>query len=285
MLNKRKHKLGVNTAKRTWPDRAVPLTVVVALVAACTQQVEGAKPIDYKAQAQALIQGVPGKRVCKNDHDCGPSLQYTPLDEHGACVLGTCFGLLTADNRAARQVVLQRLRSTDDHVRIAATPLLLAALERTLSGPQLTLAAIEGLGAVLQASGGIGKDCAAPCVALRAQMTSSDPRLAAAARIALGHAGDSIAMPGLMEDLHLGTELLRCEAASALAVWIADDAVRAALIAQLSDASPVVVEAVVNVLIAQMTRPDVRVALDEVWRVRFPHLGYAVQSAGFRVKP
>lgn len=199
-------------------------------------------------------------------------------------MLGTCFGLLTADNRAARQVVLERLRLADDQVRKAATPMLLAAMERTLGGPQLTMAAIEGLRAVLQASGGIGKDCTAPCIALRAQMTSSDPRLAAAARIALGHAGDSIAMPGLLEDLHLGTELLRCEAASALAVWIADDAVRAALIAQLSDASPVVVEGVVHVLVPQMARPDVKTALEDVWRLRFPHLGYAVQAAGYKVK-
>ncbi len=226
---------------------------------------------DIHAEAVALTEGLPPRHACRTDRDCRVG------QAEAACVLGSCFGLLSADSRPTRQVLAERLQSADNAVRAAAAPLLLHAMA-TMESPAVHQGAIAGLGALLLAQPEAPGQCGAVCLALRAESASLDEHQAAAARIALGLAGDDTATAALREDLTTGTELLRAEAARALAPALlrpAHEATAAALTAALRDPSPLVAEAAVHALAAARKEPAVREGLTEL-QTRQPHLAYAI---------
>ena len=195
--------------------------------------------------------------------------------------MGSCFGLVTTDSRAARRVLADRLGQADPDVQAAAESVLLAEILAP-PGPG-RLGVVEGMGAILAARGtGLKPDTCARepmCTALRAEATSPDERLATAARLALGRAGDASVRPALVEDTRLGTEQLRLEATLALGHHLAgSDAagVVAALLARLDDDSAQVQEAAVRALAPLAARPDVAAALAGLRQGRSAHLRYTV---------
>jgi len=233
--------------------------------------------VDPVRAAAAITQGIGPSKVCRNDRDCGPGAG-------GACVLGTCFGLLTTDNPASRRTLAEKLRQADPQIQAAAQATLLAALARPGTPQGARLGAIDGLGAVLRAAQerAGAQDCAAACTALRAEAAAPDARIAVAARLALAHLGDATVRADVLADLRLGTELLRAQAAYALADGVRgrdDPVLLAALIERLRDASPVVQEAALRALAPWANRPDVRAALQALRAGTGAHLGYAIDRA------
>lgn len=262
--------------------RQVRAALLVACVAWCAPACRTAAPPPPARHpvrdAAALVDGYGPVRVCRNDHDCGQG------SVTGVCVLGTCFGLLTTDNPAARHTLAERLRRADADVRAAAEVSLLGALGRTAATQGVRLGAIDGLGAVLQAEHkpGGAPPCGASCLALRAEAASADPRRAVAARLALVRGGDASARAAVLDDLRLGTELLRAQAAYALAdgaVGRQDPEVLAALLERMRDTSPVVQEAALRALAPWAKRADVRAAMLALREGAGAHLGYAIDEA------
>ena len=262
--------------------RQVGAALLVACLAWCAPACRSAAPPvparHAVRDAAALVDGYGPVRVCRGDHDCGQG------GVTGSCVLGTCFGLLTTDNPAARHTLAERLRRADADVRAAAEVSLLAALGRAAATQGVRLGAVDGLGAVLQADHkpGVAAACGAACLALRAEAASTDPRLAVAARLALVRGGDATARAAVLDDLRMGTELLRAQAAYALADGAAgrqDPEVVAALLERMRDTSPVVQEAALRGLVPWAGRADVRAAMLELRAGAGAHLGYAIDGA------
>ncbi len=244
------------------------------LCAGCKPSAAPAPVVDPVRAAAAITQGIGPAKLCRNDHDCGPGAG-------GSCVLGTCFGLLTTDNPAARHTLAERLRQADPKIQAAAEATLLTALGRPGAPQGARLGSIDGLGAILQARG-VAHDCAAACLALRAEAASPDARIAVAARLALAQVGDASVRATVLDDLRLGTELLRAQAAYALASGARgreDADVQAALVASLRDPSPVVQEAALRALTPWAQRPPVREALLALKAGAGAHLGYAIDEA------
>jgi len=245
----------------------------VLTLSACHATPKAAVVHHPKREAQALVEGLGGDGSCRDDRDC----RFERAE--GACVLGTCFGLLTADNSAVRHLLADRLQHSAPAIRAAAKKRLLSVLSQGDAGPDVRLAAVEGLGAVLAGEGKSAKfSCDDVCLALRSAMAATDPPLSAAARLALGRAGDPTVIDALLEDLDQGTELLRSEAARALGrelAWRVDPRVVSALVQHLSDASPVVVLSALHALTPVAHQPAVRQALTAL-RARSPHLGYDI---------
>jgi hypothetical protein len=227
---------------------------------------------DVTAEARVLVEGAGALRTCRNDHDCavGPS--------QAACVLGACFGILSADSRTARQLVVSRLQAADLGVRKAAWPLLRKALDGADTSP-LKVAAVDGAGALLEAEPDPAGQCGPICEALRRQAAATDEHVAAAARLALGRAGDPTVVAALAMDLMRGTELQRTEAVRALvpAVKRGDAAAIQVVQARLQDPSPIVAEAALRALTPVIGRAELQPDLATL-RYRAPHLAYAIDA-------
>lgn len=248
--------------------------VLLGLVLGACQQAPAAEVRDYALEATALVQGLTATS-CRNDRDCAVG------HASGACVLGTCFGLLTSDQRSARRVLADRLAHADPQVRVAAEKLLLGAISPPPVSLRERLGAIEGLGALLEVDAAKPFVCGKVCMALRSETAASDERVAAAARRVLGRGGDPTVVADLIADLELGTQLLRAEAATALTPFVGrgdDSAVVQALIARLHDPSAVVQEAALRTLLPRAADPQVRRALAGLQQ-HGSGLSYAVDQA------
>ena len=108
----------------------------VLLVAACqTRPPTAAAPRDARAEARTLLEGAGPQVNCHADVDC------TVGHVRAACVLGACFGALSAEERPVRLTMLERLRKADAAVRVEAWPQLRPLL--TAASPNLQLAAVR----------------------------------------------------------------------------------------------------------------------------------------------
>ena len=221
---------------------------------------------DYALEADTIVHGLGPGRTCRNDRDCQEG------QTRAVCTLGTCFGLLTTDERVTRALLVERLAQADKPVQLAAMKPLLAVLASDITTTGQKLAAVDGLAVVHGAA--TREDVLA---ALRLAAADANEALAADARLALGRLGDVAVRPALREDLTRGTELLRAEAAAALQGAVADPAVKAALVAALGDASPVVQLAALRALTAVAREPAVTAQLTEL-AARTPAFRYEVEQ-------
>ncbi len=243
-------------------------------LAGCQPKAPPPVAVDAPAAVHALLDGLGPSRTCQADRDCSSGGQQ------GACVLSTCFGILTTDSRAARRGLVARLAAAPEPVRAAALLRLETALHGLSSGPAVRLAAVEALGA-LGRSQPTGKPCAKPCELLKLQSDDQAPTVAAAVRVELGSLGDASVQPGLLEDLTAGTELLRAESCRGLAGYAGTaqaGAAREALLAALLDRSPVVHAAAFVALRPWAKEPAVQLALRQLVQTKAPHLAYALDK-------
>lgn len=244
------------------------------LIAGCQQTAAEAPPQDAAAAVHALLEGLGPSRPCQSDRDCGGGGQL------GACVLSTCFGILTTDSRPARRGLVARLAAAPEPVRSAAVLRLEAALHGLSSGPAVRLAAVEAIGAVARVRP-MGQVCGKPCELLKLQGDDQAPIVAAAVRVELGSLGEASVLPGLLQDVTGGTELLRTESCRGLAGYAGTAeaaAARDALLVALQDRSPVVHAAAFMALRPWAKEPAVRVALRQLVQGRAPHLAYALDK-------
>ena len=211
------------------PRRHRMLLLLPALLAGCAQGPIPAAHRDFALEADTLLHGLGPGKTCRNDRDCQEG------QARAVCTLGTCFGLLTTDERVTRALLVERLGLAERQVQTAAIKPLLAVLGNDMATTGQRIAAIDGLAAVQGKSGN-----AEVLDALRLLAAAKEESLAVTARLALGRLSDPAVRPELLEDLTRGTELLRAEAARALAPAVQDATVRAALMAALADGSPVV---------------------------------------------
>ena len=202
---------------------------LLALLTACAQPPPPVAPRDFTLEADALLRGMGPSWTCRNDRDCQQG------EARAVCTLGTCFGLLTTDERVTRALLVERLGAADVKVQVAATRTLLDMLGNENATNGQKIAAIDGLAAVLAKTPNDEVQ-----TLLRLFAADKDETLAVTARLALGRLGDPSVRAGLLEDLTRGTELLRAEAARALQPALADVQVKQALAAALQDPSPVV---------------------------------------------
>ncbi len=232
---------------------------------------------DVAAEARALVHGLGSARSCLGDQHC------TFAATRGVCALGTCLGLLSADQRPQRRVVLERIAAADPELAAAlGESLRRAAAQPSLSAPS-QLAVVEGLGALWQRSGCRDADLAA---AVRAAMAGRGDAVAVTGRLQLGRCGDPAVLPDLLEDAVTGSELLRAESCGALAGYAggADQGrARATLLERLADASPVVQRAAVVALRRWPTALPAAALAD--LRARAPHLAYLVAVGDAATKP
>ena len=227
---------------------------------------------DVRAEAHALLQGLGPARACVADADCAVG------QTGGACALGTCFGLLTTDQRPIRRVIAERIGQVDP-VLSAQLQTQLLALGSHDTAVGMRLAVVEGLGALLA-----NRKCAEPglLAGLVAAIADPTPSVAAAARVMLGHCGDETALPGLLEDSREGAELLRLESTAALRGYLARPGAataKEALLARLLDSSPAVQRAAVTALLAYRADAEVPRALRQLVAGRAPHLRYFVERS------
>ncbi len=205
------------------------------LVAGCAQPPPPVAKRDYPLEADALLHGLGPGKTCRNDHDCQEGAV------RAVCTLGTCFGLLTSDERVTRALLVERVAQADPPVQAEVVKPLLAALASDTTTNGQKLGAIDGLSAVKKAPDEV-------LVTLRLFAANTDEVLASAARLALGRMGDETVRLALLEDLTRGTELLRAEAARALQPAAQDASVKKALVTALGDGSAVVQLAAVRAL-------------------------------------
>lgn len=188
------------------------------------------------------------------------------------CVLGTCTGLLSTDQRPERAIVLERLEAAPAAVRAAAEPALLTALDNPAAAPWQRLAAAEGLAAILTADGGSCGRRAANCAKLERLAADDDGRVATAALLGMVRAKawlNGPEQPVVHERLtrlrDAGTELVRAELLRALDPWLrqaeADAFALQLALPLLTDASPVVQQLAVRALAPAASRPEVAKAL------------------------
>ncbi len=241
------------------------------LLASCATKGAAAPARDLDREVMALLQGLGPTQACQDDRGCKVG------SAAGACGLGTCFGLLTTDQRPLRKVLVQRIATADPVLRDRLGRKLLTLAQRTDGGNALRLATLEGLGAVWHGDGCKNAEIEALVVA---QVQDEDPRQAIVARLIAGSCGHAAALPGLLEDLATGTEQLRAESAVALAGYRQGQpaaAAKAALLQLLHDPSPVVIKAAAVALASRQAQPDVAAALQALTQDRAPHLGYLLQ--------
>lgn len=243
-------------------DRALVLTLLLG----CAPAPVPVAARDYPLEASALLHGLGAARVCRSDRDCQEG------QVRSVCTLGTCFGLLTTDERVTRALLVERLALAGPRVHAEVRKPLLTALSSDTTTNGQKMAAIDGLAA------------AAPTppndellVTLRLFAANPDEALAATARLALGRLGDVTVRSALLEDLTHGTELLRAEAARALQPAVSDTAVRQALALALQDSSPVVQLAALRALTPVAHQPGIAGKLAEL-AARTPAFRYEVEQ-------
>lgn len=250
------------------------LAALMCAAAAC----QPSKPTavrDLAGEARALLQGLGPTKNCLSDMDC--ALGATK----GACAVGTCLGLFTADQRPLRRVLLERIGHTDAPLRALVRTELLRVAALADSGHGLRLASTEGLGTALRVA-----NCRDDAVrtALVATLLVKDPTVAATARLGLGRCGDAAALPGLLEDAKTGSELLRAESSIALAGYPGDAGAASALLALLDDPSPVVQRAALLAL-GDGQSPQVAAHIQRTVHQRAPHLAYLLGKRKSELKP
>jgi|GEM_PF-2725340 len=184
-----------------WPTC---LAVAITVLCACSQPSSPAPAaVDPEVAAKAVLLGT-GK-TCEDDRGCGKA------PAAGACLLGTCFGLLTSDSPAIRTVLVERLGQLTPQTQAFAERALLNALGHEDTSRRAQVAAIEGIGELLR-----NRDhaqCGEACTALRRFMKSTDVLLATSARLALANRADETVLDALLDDLRLGTPHLAVSAA------------------------------------------------------------------------
>lgn len=244
--------------------RLLSFALLLVLLPACAPAPAPVVHRDYPLEADALLHGLGPGKTCRNDRDC----------QEGAvcavCTLGTCFGLLTTDERVTRALLVDRLAQADAPVQAEVIKPLMAALTSDTTTNGQKLAAIDALAVVKKAPDEVR-------VTLRLLASNADEALAATARLALGRSGDETVRPALLEDLTRGTELLRSEAARALQPAVQDPAVKQALVAALGDGSVVVQWAALHALAPVARDPVVAPKLREV-AARLPAFRYEVEQ-------
>lgn len=255
--------------------RRLAFAILLPAAASCAHQA-APPPRDLAAETRALLQGLGPGRGCSSDADCavGPS--------RGACSLGACFGLLTADQRPLRRVQLQRVAEAD----AALMPLLRGEIVKLLGRDDAPagslLAGLEGAGAIWRRTGCQDEALREPLAKMRG---SADAILAATARLQLGRCGDAAALPELLEDAHTGSELLRTECAQALRGY-ANRPERAeavdALLGLVADRAPPVQRAAVLALL-DFGPPDARTVA--AVQDRAPTLGYLLERGRTQEEP
>lgn len=238
----------------------------LALLVACGQAPAPTVARDYELEADALLHGLGPTKTCRTDRDCPEGAV------RAVCTLGTCFGMLTTDERVTRALLVERLAKADASVQRAAVKPLRAALASETSTIGQKMAAIDGLAAVMAAA-----QQPEIAVELRQYAAHKDESLAATARLALGRTGDATVRPALLEDLTRGTELLRAEAVRALAPAVRDAAVRDALVKALADSSPVVQLAALRALVPVAREAQVAAQLAALAE-RTPAFRYEVEQ-------
>lgn len=261
--------------KRLWG------AALLALVG-CAQAPAAAPPLDAAAAVTTLLDGLGPARACQSDRDCEAGGQ------RGACVLATCFGALTTDSRAARRALVARLAAAPLAVREAALPRLQAALHGIAAGPLLRMAAVEALGALARSAEANAPLRSRAVELLRGQLDDDAAQVAVALRVELGALGDATVLPGLLQDLSLGTELLRTESCRGLAGYRGTaqaEAAQQALLLALQDRSPVVQAAAFAALSPAAADPLVRRALQQLVDQRAPHLAYALDRLPAEAPP
>lgn len=248
---------------------AALLAPVSAVLGGCAQTPAPAPAVPAAEQAAALVGHATGLgvgRPCQADSACQVG-QVRSL-----CVLGTCTGLLSTDQRPERAVVLERLQAAPAAVRTAAEPALLTALDNPAAAPWQRLAAAEGLAVILAADGGSCARRAANCATLERLAADDDGRVATAALLGLVRAKAWLNGPEqplvrerLLRLRDAGTELVRAELLRALEPWLRlPDAEPFALqlaLPLLEDPSAVVQQLAVRALAPAAARPDVAEAL------------------------
>lgn len=234
------------------PDRVLSVAggLTSLVLAACAAPApEGPPPIATDVAVKMLLLG--NGSVCESDAGCG----RPPLA--GACLLGTCFGLLTTDAPAARDVLIERLAVARADVRFGVERALVNALSHPDARARTRVAAVLGLGAVLSARQ--HTRCEEACTALRKAADSPEEDVAVAARLALARRGDETVLHELLADLRDGTPHLACAAARALGNYRSGKAAnlaRAALMAAATGSEASVTAAVRRALQAQKTSLD-----------------------------
>ncbi len=146
--------------------------------------------------------------TCENDRSCGrpPSA--------GVCLLGTCYGLLTTDAPAAREVLGERLGASSPQMRRMSEDALLRAVRHPETRSRTMVSGVVGLGYLMGARN--HAECGKTCEVVRKLTTSADDQVATVARHALSRRRDETVIDDLVLDLQQGTPHLACAAARAL---------------------------------------------------------------------
>ena len=237
----------------------------------------GAPMIDRALVEHRLLRG--GGDTCNDDRDCGPP------GARGACLLGTCFGLLTTDSAAARSVLAARISALPPPLAADVEDVCATLLWRPEAMAAQRIAAAQGLAAI--AATRAPQDCSRACDELRKLLDEPQVGLASTARLGLGSLGDAAVMPALAQDLCCGTEHSRAAAARVMGVaWLrpstAPDVgatIEAALLAALQDPSPMVRRVVAESLAPRIREAAVEAALEAARRRHPADLGYVVDRA------
>lgn len=209
---------------------------------------------------------------CTTDKNCGESAVS------GACVLGTCFGLLTTESQPVRATLVGRLSAAPATVRTDATTRLLKALSHPMSSAGTRVGAIEGLGAVQRLTG----DCGPVCLALRKATQESDQTVAVSARLALARRADPTVLGALLEDAKEGTEHLRCSAVRAFRPYLRAglmNKVLPTLLQLLTDKAPGVRRVAAETLAPWRAQAAIGAALEEAAAAHPGDLRYIVDRA------
>jgi hypothetical protein len=166
--------------------------------------------------ADRLLHG--SAEVCGTDRDCaaqGP----TPV-----CALGGCLGILSADSRAAVEILVGRASAAAPPVRERIQAELrrrLAPGDADAPGSPLArahaLTALAALAEVDRAGQGAAAADPRDVALLRAQLGDRYPFVAAQARLGLARLGLADGLRTLLDDVRDGTEPLRVEALGAIA--------------------------------------------------------------------
>ena len=231
-------------------------------------------PIDQELVERRLLRG--GGDTCNDDRDCGPPAA------RGACLLGTCFGLLTTDSAAARAVIVERIAALPAELAADVERVCATLLWRPEAMPAQRIAAAQGLFAV--ASARPLDACGRACDELRKLLDEPDEGLASTARLGLAQLGDVSVLPALQRDLNTGTEHSRCAAARAMgAAWSragpAQAQISVSLLAALQDSSPMVRRVAAEALAPHTADADVAAGLQAARRLHPADLGYIVDRA------
>lgn len=245
---------------------ALPLLVLWSVLGCGEPAPQAPAHVDPATASRVLVMGT--GQLCTTDVQCSAGVatpQRADARYRGACVLGTCFGLLTTESATVRAVLAERLSKAEPAVQVHARTRLLKVLSSPRSSPQTRLGAVIGLASVLDPHG----PCEQACAALRDASKERDEHIAVAARLALARRADPTVLATLALDTREGTEHLRCSATRAMAPYLATGVADVgpakealpALVERLDDRAPGVRRAAAEVLAPWRARPLVRAAL------------------------